>query len=70
MWELTGYSGKGKGFFPTDDGLFRRYEPGSLGDGWRASVEFTFDEDETGTVMFKNALGNQNREDYERSANK
>ena len=70
VWELTRYSGKGKGFFPTDDGLFRRYEPGSLGDGWRASVEFTFDEDETGTVMFKNALGNQNREDYERSANK
>lgn len=60
-WHLTEYSGKGSGYFPVDDGLFRRYEPDCIGEGWHASVEFTFDEDETGTVMFKNALGTQDR---------
>ncbi len=65
VWRLTNYRGVGEEYFPTDDGLFRRYEPESLGDGWHGSVEFTFDEDENGAVMFKNALGNQDRENYE-----
>lgn len=32
---------------------------------WRGSVEYTFDEDEDGLVVFRNALGNQARENYE-----
>ena len=70
VWELTEYKGTGKGFFPTDDGLFRRYEADALSDGWHGSVHNTIDEDETGTVMFKNALGNQDRADYEKMKKK
>lgn len=70
VWQLTEYKGTGKGFFPVDDGLFRRYEADALSDGWHGSVEYTFDEDETGTVMFKNALGNQDRADYEKMKKK
>ena len=70
VWQLTEYKGTGKGFFPTDDGLFRRYEADALSDGWHGSVEYTFDEDETGTVMFKDALGNQDRADYEKMKKK
>ncbi len=70
VWQLTEYKGTGKGFFPTDDGLFRRYEADALSDGWHGSVEYTFDEDETGTVMFKNAIGNQDRADYEKMKKK
>ena len=70
VWQLTEYKGTGKGFFPVDDGLFRRYEADALSDGWHGSVEYTFDEDENGTVMFKNALGNQDRADYEKMKKK
>lgn len=70
VWQLTEYKGTGKGFFPVDDGLFRRYEADALSDGWHGSVEYTFDEDETGTVMFKDALGNQDRADYEKMKKK
>lgn len=65
VWELTAYRGKGDGFFPIADGLFRRYEPTSLGHGYHASVEYTFDEDESGVVIFRNALGTQDRKNYE-----
>ena len=65
IWELTDYRGRGEGYFPTDDGLFRRYEPTELGDGFHGSVEYTFDTDENGTVMFRNALGTQDRADFE-----
>lgn len=65
LWQLVDYRGVGEGYFPTDDGLFRRYEPESLGDGWHGSVEYTCDEDESGTVLFKNALGTQDRANYE-----
>lgn len=65
VWQLTAFCGTGEGYFPTDDGLFRRYEPESLSDGWHGSVEYTFDVDESGTVLFRNALGTQDRENYE-----
>ena len=65
VWELTEYRGKGEGFFPIADGLFRRYEPSSLGHGYHASVEYNFDEDENGIVIFRNALGTQDRKNYE-----
>jgi tetratricopeptide (TPR) repeat protein len=65
VWELTSYRGTGNGYFPVDDGLFRHYEPQSPGNGFHASVEYTFDIDGTGTVMFRNALGTQERAEYE-----
>ena len=64
-WELTDYRGVGEGFFPLDDGLFRRYEPMGLVRGCHGSVEYTYDSDETGTVIFKNATGVQDRDEYE-----
>ncbi len=66
IWALTDYRGTGNGYFPTDDGLFRRYEAQDVSDGWHGSVEYTFDTDENGTVVFRNALGTQDREFYER----
>ncbi len=65
IWELTDYRGKGEGYFPVADSLFRRYEPTELGNGWHGSVEYTFDEDESGIVLFRNALGTQDRANYE-----
>ncbi len=58
IWLLTEYKGVGEGYFPTDDGLLRRYEPRSISEEFRASVEYTFDRDESGTVVFRNATGN------------
>lgn len=65
VWELTESRGSGSGFFPVEDGMFRKYEPTVLGDGWHASVEYVFDRDEYGTVIFRNALGTQERKNYE-----
>ena len=64
-WELTDYRGTGEGYFPVGDGFFRRYEPLGLVNGWHGSVEYTFDEDESGMVVFRNALGTQDRANYE-----
>ncbi len=61
VWELTAYEGSGEGYFPVGDGFVRRYEPKSISDGWRASVEYTFDADESGLVCFRNALGTRVR---------
>ena len=66
VWQLAAYKGTGTGYFPTDDGLFRRYQAEALSDGWHGAVEYTFDVDETGTVLFKDALGTQDRADYEK----
>ena len=65
IWELTEYRGTGKGYFPTDDALFRRYEPQFLGNGWHGSVEYTFDKNETTTILLRNARGSQDRAVYE-----
>ncbi|MBD5116002.1 MAG: hypothetical protein HDT48_00615, partial [Ruminococcaceae bacterium] len=62
VWELTEYKGRGEGYFPVTDGLFRRYEPQGLKDGWHSWVEYTFDEDESGVVIFRNTLGTRDRE--------
>jgi RNA polymerase sigma-70 factor (ECF subfamily) len=74
VWELTEYRGTGEGYFPLAckeliDGLFRRYEPANrpLPDGYRGWVEYTFSTDETGTVIFKNAGGVQERRYTEKS---
>lgn len=65
LWQLTEYTGTGEGYFPVGDGLFRRYAPRQTIEGWRASVEYTFDTDETGTVCFRNTTGTQDRAHYE-----
>ena len=70
VWQLTEYKGTGEGFFPTNDGLFRRYEAEALSDGWHGSGEYTFDEDESGGVMLKDALGTQDRSCYEKAKKK
>lgn len=63
VWELTSYKGKGEpdSYFPLKDGLFRHYEPLGLPNGWHSWVEYTFDEDESGFVIFKNTLGTCDR---------
>ncbi len=62
VWSLTDYKGEGEGFFPTDDGIFRAYKPENLSEEWNAKVEFTFDTDESGTVIFRNATGTSKRD--------
>ncbi len=63
VWELTEYRGTSEEYFPLDDGLLRRYEPAEqpLPDGYRGWVEYTYSTDETGSVIFKNAGGVQDR---------
>ena len=70
FWVLTEFSGTGEGFFPAGDGFRRKYEPEQLGNGWHAQVEYTFDEDESGMTVFRNALGTQDRANYEASRKK
>lgn len=65
VWQLTEYRGTGEGYFPVEDGLFRRYEPETLGEGLHASVEYTYVADEKGVTVFRNALGTQDRAVFE-----
>ena len=64
-WELTAYDGTGDGYFPVADGLFRRYEPVVLGDGYHAWVEYTFDVEGDDAILFRNACGTRDREAHE-----
>lgn len=65
VWELTEYRGEGDGYFPAKDGLFRKYVPCGLKDGWHGWVEYTFDGDESGIVIFKNTYGTRDRDKIE-----
>lgn len=65
VWELTEYRGTGEGFFPAEDGMFRRYESKFSGNGVHASVEYTFDLEGDEMIIFRNALGNQDRACWE-----
>ncbi|MBQ9468592.1 MAG: hypothetical protein IJU52_06270 [Clostridia bacterium] len=64
-WALTEYKGTGEGYFPAADGFFRKYEAQNLTHGWKGAVEYTFLEDENGLTIFRDALGTQDRADYE-----
>ena len=64
-WALTEYRGRGEGYFPCGDGFFRRYEAQNLKNGWHGAVEYTFLEDEEGLTLFRDALGTQERANYE-----
>ena len=65
VWQLTEYRGTGEGYFPAEDGFFRRYEPETLGEGFHASVEYTYVADKEGVTIFRNALGTQDRAAFE-----
>ncbi len=65
IWQLTAYRGIGEGFYPIADGLYRKYEPDQIGDGYTAALEYTFDSDEKDTRVFRNAAGSQNRVDFQ-----
>lgn len=67
VWQLTEYTGVGEGYFPVVDGLYRKYEPDCIGDGYRAALEYTFDSDEQDTCVFCNITGVQRRSDYEKT---
>ncbi len=78
VWQLTDYRGKGRrtAYFPIEDGLWRRYEPilsdRERADGWRGSLEYTFDCEEDAdreeAILFRNTYGTQSRVGYEREA--
>ncbi len=65
VWELTEYDGVGEGYFPVCDGLRRKYAPTYIGDGFHASVEYFFLEDEDGMTIYSDQLGTQDRDKYE-----
>lgn len=62
VYELTAYTGTGEGYFPLADGLFRRYEVLDISDGWHGGVEYTYDEDDEGFVIFQNSWGVRDRQ--------
>ena len=66
IWQLTEYRGTGEGYFPFGDGFFRRYEPETLGEGLHASVEYEFVADGEQMYIIKDALGTQDRAEYEK----
>ena len=66
VWPLTEYQGVGEGYFPIADGLYRKYKPEHIEDGYSAGLEYSFDSDENGICVFRNATGNQNRANYEK----
>ena len=64
-WELKEYRKKGEGYFPVVDGGYRRYAPTTIGDGWHAGVEHTYDVSEKDAIIIINVLGTRDRARYE-----
>ncbi len=61
VYELSYYEGKGEGYMPIADGLVRKYEAVGLTDGFYASSEYTYVEDENGDiVIFADKCGIKN----------
>ena len=65
VYELTKYEGTGEGYFPAENGLFRRYEPTDLRGGWHASVEHTYCENDGKLQIIYNIFGTLDRDKYE-----
>lgn len=65
VYELTKYEGTGEGYFPAENGLFRRYEPTDLQGGWHASVEHTYCENDGKIQIIYNIFGTLDRDKYE-----
>lgn len=61
VYELTSYTGSGRGYMPVERGFMRHYDAVGLTDGYLAYVEYTFEEDEEGVLkMFGNKCGVRN----------
>ncbi|MBQ8448418.1 MAG: sigma-70 family RNA polymerase sigma factor [Clostridia bacterium] len=56
VFNLTAYRGTGEGYMPLRAGMFRRYEAEEIGEGYVASAEYTFENDENGELIM---LANQ-----------
>ena len=63
-WQLTEYEGTGEGYFPCGDGLFRRYEPANLREGFISSLEITFVHEDGKIYMISDGEGAQKTENY------
>lgn len=51
IYELTAYTGVGKGFMPMADGLVRRYDAQNLTDGFVGAAEYHYVADEDGDIV-------------------
>ena len=63
-YQLTELRGTGEGYFPCEDGMFRRYEVLDIENGWHGAVEYTWDITGGETVIFRNAIGTQDIENF------
>lgn len=61
---LTDMRGTGEGYFPCVDGMYRRYEVQDIENGWHGAVAYTWDISDGETVIFHNATGTQDIENY------
>ena len=61
---LTELRGTGEGYFPCEDGMFRRYDVLEIENGWHGAVEYTWDVTGGEAVIFRNGIGTQNIENY------
>ena len=58
VYELTSYEGKGEGYMPIADGLFRRYDALGLTDGFVGAAEYAYVADDDGDiVLFTDRIG-------------
>ena len=58
IYELTSYTGTGKGMMPFENGMTRRYDALNLTDGFVGAVEYEYVTDEDGDiVVFSNQIG-------------
>ena len=64
VYLLTEMRGTGEGYFPCEDGMFRRYEVLDIENGWHGAVEYTWDITGGETVIFHNATGTQDIDNY------
>ena len=64
VYLLTEMRGVGEGYFPCEDGMLRRYEVLDIENGWHAAVEYTWDITGGETVIFRNAIGTQDIENF------
>ena len=58
---LLKYAGTAEGYFPVNNGLFRRYEPTDIKMGYHAMAEYTFLETETGFDVVRNSRSYRDR---------
>ena len=68
IYELKSYEGTGEGYMPLEEGISRIYEGIDFPGGMRGEVDFTCTTDDRGRpIMILDLLGQQNREDWDKS---